>query len=70
LSALRTSAILRLRKSARGDVAKLRDLLKQSQSLGIQPDALQLLQFEIIYSASKAPGADIDALGRRDKNVM
>lgn len=62
IAALRTNAIMRLRVSARGDVAKLRDLLKQSQSLGIQPDALQLLQFEIIYSASKAPGADIDAL--------
>ena len=60
--ALRTNGILQLRKTARGDVAKLRDLLKQSQSLSIRPDVMQLLQFEIIFAAAKAPGADVEAL--------
>jgi hypothetical protein len=62
IAALRTDGVLQLRKSARGDVAKLRELLKQSQSLGIRSDVMQLLQFEIIYAASKIKNADVEAL--------
>ena len=62
IATLRTNGILQLRKSARGDVSKLRDLLKQSQTLEIRPDVLPLLKFEIIYAASKAPGANVEAL--------
>ena len=59
---LRTKSVLQLRKSARGDVTKLRDLLKRSQMLDISSDVMQLLQFEIIYAASKAPDADVETL--------
>jgi len=62
IAKLRTSGVLQLRKSARGDVSKLRDLLKQSQTLGIKSDVLQLLKFEVIYAASKVPGTDVEAL--------
>lgn len=62
IAALRTNGVLQLQKSARGDVAKLRDLLKQSQSLSIRPDVMQLLQFEMIFAASKVPDADVEAL--------
>lgn len=62
ITTLRTNGILQLRKSARGDVSKLRDLLKQSQTLEIRSDVLQLLKFEIIYAASKVRGNDVEAL--------
>ncbi len=62
IAALRTKGVLQLRKLARGDVLKLRELLKQSQTLEIRSDVLQLLNFEIIYAASKAPVSDVEAL--------
>ena len=62
IAALRTSAVLQLRNAARGDVATLRSLIKQSQSLGIRSDVRQLLQFETLYAASKAPDADLETL--------
>ena len=62
ITTLRTKGVLQLRKSARGDVSKLRDLLKQSQTLEIGSDVLQLLNFEIIYAASKVSDPDVEAL--------
>lgn len=69
ITALRSNGILQLRKSARGDVTKLRDLLKQSPALNIRSDVIHLLQFEIIYSASKASDADIESLVAETKSA-
>ena len=62
IAAVRTDSLSRLRRMARGDVTKLRELLQQSRLLGVKPELIQALQFESIYSASKEPNADVDAL--------
>ena len=68
ITAVRTDSLSRLRGMARGDVTKLRELLRQSQSLGVKPEFIQTLQFESIYAASKAPNADVDALVAETKS--
>ena len=62
IAAVRTDSLSRLRRMARGDVTKLRELLRQSTSLGVKPELIQTLQFESIYAASKEPNANVDAL--------
>jgi len=62
IAAVRTDSLSRLRAMARGDVTRLRELLRQSKLLGVKPELIQALQFESIYAASKEPTADVDAL--------
>ena len=68
IAAVRTDSLSRLRGMARGDVTKLRALLQQSRLLGVKPEFIQVLQFESIYSASKEPNADVDALVAETKS--
>jgi hypothetical protein len=62
IAAIRIDCIRRLRTMARGDVAKLTELLQHSKTLGIRSELIQLLQFEQIYMAAKEPNVDVDAL--------
>ncbi|MEJ7593937.1 MAG: hypothetical protein WKF77_20555 [Planctomycetaceae bacterium] len=62
IAAVRTDSLSRLRRMARGDVTKLRELLRQSTSLGVKPELIQTLQFESVYAASKESNADVNAL--------
>ncbi len=67
ITAVRTESLSRLRGMARGDVTRLREILKQSKSLGVKPEFVESLQFESIYAASIQPNADVDALAAETK---
>ena len=69
ITAVRMDSLSRLRRMARGDVVKLRELLQQSKSLGVKPELIQTLQFESIFAASKISGADVNALVEEIKNA-
>lgn len=68
IAAVRTESLSRLRTMARGDVPKLRELLRQSKLLGVKPELIQTLQFELIFAAAKEPNADVDALVAETKS--
>lgn len=62
ITSVRTQSISQMRKTAQGDVSRLRELLKRSESLQIKPELIQALRFELIYAASKEANADVEAL--------
>ena len=62
IAAIRANGIERMRVMAHGDMTKITELLERSKRLKIKSEIVQLLQFERIWSAMKAPHADVNAL--------